>query len=40
MAPGVDRLSALGLMERVGGHVRATAQGTMVLNGVVGEFIG
>jgi oxygen-independent coproporphyrinogen III oxidase len=40
MAPGVDRLSALGLMERAGGHVRATAQGTMVLNGVVGEFIG
>ena len=40
MAPGVDRLSALGLMERVSGHVRATAQGTMVLNGVVGEFIG
>ncbi|HXO66847.1 MAG TPA: radical SAM family heme chaperone HemW [Candidatus Dormibacteraeota bacterium] len=40
MAPGVDRLSALGLLERAGGHVRATARGTMVLNGVVGEFIG
>lgn len=40
IAPGVERLSGLGLMERAGDHVRATAQGTMVLNGVVAEFIG
>ena len=40
MAPGVDRLAGLGLLERAGHHVRATPQGTMVLNGVVGEFIG
>jgi oxygen-independent coproporphyrinogen-3 oxidase len=40
IAPGVDRLSGLGLMERAGDHVRATAHGTMVLNGVVAEFIG
>jgi putative oxygen-independent coproporphyrinogen III oxidase len=40
MAPGVDRLAGLGLLERAGDHVRATARGTMLLNGVVAEFMG
>jgi oxygen-independent coproporphyrinogen III oxidase len=40
LAPEVDRLTGLGLLERAGDHVRATAQGTMVLNGVVAEFLG
>jgi oxygen-independent coproporphyrinogen III oxidase len=40
MATGVDRLAGMGLLERAGDHVRATAQGTMVLNGVVVEFLG
>jgi oxygen-independent coproporphyrinogen-3 oxidase len=40
LAPGVDRLAGLGLLERAGDHLRATAQGTMVLNGVVAEFLG
>jgi oxygen-independent coproporphyrinogen III oxidase len=40
LATRVDWLARLGLLERAGDRVRATAQGTMVLNGVVAEFLG
>ena len=37
IAPSVERLSAIGLLELAGDHVRATARGLMVLNRVVSK---